>query len=81
MNLVKKSRLLSLVLTVFLGPIGLMYSSVNIAMIIVILMLITLPTVIVPVILWFVCVIVGDSATHRHNRSVELVVGMSRSFK
>lgn len=71
MNLVKKSRLVSLVLTALLGPIGLLYSSIAGALCIAILMVLTLHTLIVPVFLWFVCVIVGDSETHRHNRSVD----------
>lgn len=72
MNLTRKSRFVSLILTVFLGPIGLLYSSVVGAVIIAILMLITLPTIIGPVVLWFVCVLVGDSATHKHNRSIDI---------
>lgn len=76
MRLTRKSRFVSLLLTVFLGPVGLLYSSVSAAVIIAILMFFTLPTVVLPVALWFCCIVIGDVATHKHNRSVDIFMSM-----
>lgn len=71
MNLNKKSRLASLLLTVLLGPLGLMYSSVVGGFILLVIAILTIPTVFGPLICWGLAVIIGDGATHKHNKSVE----------
>jgi hypothetical protein len=71
MNLNKKSRLVSLFLTLLLGPLGLMYSSVIGGLILLVIAIFTIPTVFGPLICWFLAVVIGDSATHKHNKGIE----------
>ena len=71
MNLNKKSRLASLVLTLLLGPLGLMYSSKFAGLILLIIAIFTIPTIFGPLICWGLAIILGDSATHKHNKSIE----------
>ena len=71
MNLNKKSRLASLLLTLLLGPLGLMYSSVIGGIILLVIAIATAPTLIGPIVCWGLAVIIGDSATYKHNRSIE----------
>jgi hypothetical protein len=78
MTLTKKSRLASLFLTLLLGPIGLMYSSAIGGFIMLVLIVVTLPTVVVPIGLWFLCVVIGDSATHKHNKGIDSFAKMMR---
>jgi hypothetical protein len=71
MNLNKKSRLVSLILTLLLGPLGLMYSSVIGGLILLVIAILSAPTLVGPLVCWFLAVVIGDSATHKHNKSIE----------
>ena len=71
MNLNKKSRLVSLLLTLLLGPLGLMYSSKFAGFVLLVIAIFTIPTVFGPLICWGLAIIIGDSATHKHNKSIE----------
>ena len=71
MNINKKSRLASLLLTLLLGPLGLMYSSVIGGLILLVIAIFTIPTVFGPLICWGLAIIIGDSATYKHNKSIE----------
>ena len=76
-----KSRSTSLLLTLLLGPLGLLYASVVAGVILLIVAIVTFPTAVGPVIAWVISVFVGDSATVRHNKRVrsqaDLMVAMS----
>ena len=65
-----KSRLVSFILTVLLGPLGLFYSSAAGAVILIVLAVVTLPTVVGPFVCWGLAVLWGDTAAHRHNKAV-----------
>ena len=71
MNLNKKSRITSFLLTLLLGPLGLLYSSVIGGIVLLIIAILSAPTLIGPMVCWFLAVIIGDSATHKHNKGVE----------
>lgn len=71
MNLNKKSRTASLALTILLGPIGLLYSSVVGGLVLLVGAIVTLPTIIGPMACWVVAIAIGDHCTHKHNKSVE----------
>jgi hypothetical protein len=71
MNLVRKSRLNSFFLTLFFGPLGLLYSHVVGAIILLAVAILTAPTIIGPVLCWVVAIFLGDSATVKHNQAVE----------
>jgi hypothetical protein len=71
MNLNRKSRLASFFLTLLLGPLGLMYSSVVGGIVLLIIAILSAPTLVGPLVCWFLAVVIGDSATHKHNRNIE----------
>lgn len=68
MNIRHKSRLASLALTILFGPLGLFYSAPLAAVILLVMALLTLGTLIGPVICWVLAIAWGDHATHRHNQ-------------
>ena len=71
MNLTPKSRLVSLLLTIFLGPLGLLYSSVTGSIILLILTIITFASVVGPLFFWVLAIAIGDHCTHKHNKNIE----------
>ncbi|PSW53058.1 hypothetical protein [Photobacterium leiognathi] len=71
MNLNPKSRLVSLVLTVLLGPLGLFYSSVVGGLILCVIAFVSLATVIGPVICWILAIAIGDHCTYKHNKNID----------
>ena len=71
MNLNRKSRFVSFILTLLLGPLGLMYSSFVAGAVLIIIAIATAPTLIGPVVCWVLSVLIGDSATYKHNRNIE----------
>lgn len=70
MNLNEKSRLASFVLTFFFGPLGLLYASVGWALVLIIIAILSFPTIVGPLICWVMAIAIGDHCTHRHNQSV-----------
>lgn len=71
MNLTRKNRSTSLLLTLFFGPLGLLYSSVVGGLILLIVAVASAPTFIGPVICWVLAMILGDHFTEKHNDNVE----------
>lgn len=71
MNLVKKSRTTSFFLTLFLGPLGLLYSSVVGSLILIVLAIITAPSIIGPLVCWVMAIAIGDHCTHKHNKAID----------
>ncbi|EGQ7740933.1 hypothetical protein NAL94_23690 (plasmid) [Vibrio alginolyticus] len=71
MNLNPKSRLVSFLLTLFFGPLGLFYSSVAGALVLVIVAVVTAGSIIGPVVCWILAIAIGDHCTHRHNQNIE----------
>ena len=71
MNLNQKSRLVSLLLTVFFGPLGLFYSSVAAGLVLCIIAFASFATVIGPVICWILAIAIGDHCTYKHNKNID----------
>ncbi|MGR5165213.1 hypothetical protein ACPV4X_25315 [Vibrio owensii] len=71
MNLNPKSRLTSFLLTLFFGPLGLFYSSVAGALVLVIVAVATAGSVIGPVVCWVLAIAIGDHCTHKHNKNID----------
>ena len=71
MNLNPKSRLTSFLLTLFFGPLGLFYSSVAGAFVLVIVAVATAGSVIGPVVCWVLAIAIGDHCTHKHNKNID----------
>ena len=71
MNLNQKSRLVSLLLTVFFGPLGLFYSSVAAGLVLCIIAFVSFATVIGPVICWILAIAIGDHCTYKHNKNID----------
>ena len=66
-----KSRLTSLLLTIFFGPFGVMYSSMGASIALIIVSLLTLPTIVIPLAVWLVSIAIGDHCTHKHNTGIQ----------
>lgn len=71
MSFSKKSRSTSLLLTFFLGPIGLLYASVMWGIVLIILAVATMGTIIIPVLCWVMSMLIGDAYVNDHNKSLE----------
>ncbi|PTY35975.1 hypothetical protein BGP77_01225 [Saccharospirillum sp. MSK14-1] len=70
MNLNPKSYLITFLLTVFLGPLGLLYSSIAGGLILLIIALSTFFTVFMPILCWLLSIPLGLYATYRHNKGL-----------
>lgn len=70
MNLNEKSRGISFLLTLLLGPLGLFYSTIAGALILFVITIVTAPSIIGPVICWILAIIIGDHYTHKHNKNI-----------
>ncbi len=66
-----KSRITSFILTVLIGPLGLMYSSVLWGAVLTIIAVAGAATVVVPVVVWVLSILLGDSFTYNHNKKLE----------
>lgn len=71
MNLKPKSRNVSLLLTVLLGPIGLFYASVWGGILLTIIAIVSAPTIVGPIVCWILAIAIGDHAAHKHNLAVD----------
>ena len=69
-ELAGKSRLLSFILTLLLGPLGLLYSSIVWGIIMIVIAVATSPTGVGPFVVWILSIIMGDSMTHNYNKKL-----------
>lgn len=76
MNLSEKSRAVSFLLTLLLGPLGLLYSSIAGGIILIIVAVVSAPTIIGPIVCWLLAILIGDHCTHKHNKSIREFKGM-----
>ncbi|EHN68011.1 hypothetical protein [Aliivibrio fischeri] len=70
MNLNEKSRLVSFLLTLFFGPLGLFYSSIAAALVLCIIAFMSASTIIGPIICWILAMAIGDHCTYKHNKNI-----------
>ncbi len=70
MNLNKKSRLVSFVLTLIFGPLGLFYSSLAGGLVLLIVAVFTAGSIIGPFICWILAIAIGDHCTYKHNKNI-----------
>lgn len=78
MNLRKKSQFAGIVLTVLFGPLGLIYSSSVWGVVLLVIAFLTAPTIIVPLLIWLVCIPIGIIAVANHNDSVKIFLENSK---
>lgn len=74
-----KSRLFSLILTVLLGPLGLLYSSIAGGIILTVVAVVTAPTIFGPVGCWMLSIAWGDHAAHKHNKGIDRLMSAIRA--
>lgn len=67
----RKSQILQLILTVFLGPLGLIYSSVGWGLLLLLIGGGLFWTVVVPVVCWILAILIGLSKVSTHNANVQ----------
>lgn len=74
-----KSRVISLILTILFGPLGLLYSSIIGGVILLVVAIFTSATIVVPLICWIIAILIGDSAVVSYNKKMraqaELMAG------
>lgn len=71
MDLSKKSRGTSLVLTFLFGPLGLLYSSFFAAVIMAVVIWVTFALIVIPLFCWLFCMFLGDYYVQKHNTNVD----------
>ncbi len=71
MNLNPKSRLVSFLLTLFFGPLGLLYSSVVGGLVLIVIAVVTAASVVGPLVCWVLAIAIGDHCTYKHNKNIE----------
>jgi len=76
MNLIKKSRTTSFLLTLFLGPLGLLYSSVVGGLILIVIAIASASTIIGPFVCWILAIPIGDHCTLKHNKNIDKFMGL-----
>jgi hypothetical protein len=78
MTLTRKSRSTSFLLTLLLGPLGLFYASPIGGLILCLVAIFTAPTIIGPVVCWFLAICIGDHCAHKHNEALREFSDMMR---
>ncbi|MGM0562807.1 MAG: hypothetical protein ACQES2_00615 [Pseudomonadota bacterium] len=71
MDISKKSRNVSFLLTLLLGPLGLLYVSPVWAILMIILAIVLLPTVVGTVAVWIFSIAIGDHLAHKKNQNID----------
>jgi hypothetical protein len=74
----KKSRTTSFLLTLLLGPLGLLYASLGWGLILLIVAVLLAPTIVVPLFCWVLSIALGDHIVHRHNQGIDELIGLIR---
>jgi hypothetical protein len=67
----RKSRTTSFLLTLLLGPLGLLYASPVAGIILLVVAIATAPTVVGPVACWVLAIAWGDHAAYHTNKNVD----------
>lgn len=73
MNLMPKSRGLSFLLTLFLGPLGVLYSSIAGGLILIVIAVVSASTIVGPVICWLLAIGIGDHCVVKHNKNIDMI--------
>lgn len=81
MNLNRKSRGTSFLLTLLFGPLGLLYSSVIGGIVLTVVAIATAPSLVGPILCWVAAIIWGDYATQGHNKSVDTFLANARPLQ
>lgn len=71
MNLNPKSRLVSFLLTLLFGPLGLAYSSIAGALVLAVVAVATAASIVGPIVCWVLAIAIGDHCTYKHNKNIE----------
>lgn len=66
-----KSRTVSFILTLLLGPLGLLYSNVVWGVIFTIIAIMGAVTIVVPAVIWVLSILLGDSFTYSYNQKIK----------
>lgn len=81
MDLSSKSKGVSVTLTLLLGPVGLLYSSVPAALIMAFITFVSLATVIIPVLCWLFSIFLGVHYVDKHNTNVKRLIALLENKK
>lgn len=70
----RKSRTTSFLLTLLLGPLGLLYAAPMAGIILIVVAVLTAPTIVGPVVCWVLAIAWGDHAAHRANEQADEII-------
>ena len=76
MNVIQKNQSTSFLLTLFFGPLGLLYASIGRGLFWTFIAVAFSWTIVVPIACWPIAIIEGYLAINRYNRNVEFTVGL-----
>ncbi len=79
MNLVQESRVMSFLLTFLLGPVGLLYSTPVWGIVLTVIFVLSISTVIVPIIIYLLSWGLGDYYTATHNENIEAIKALHQN--
>lgn len=71
-----KSQFVGFLLTFFFGPLGLFYSSWVAAIILIVIAFSTFATLVIPVLIWFLSIIISFFAVDKHNQKVKAAANL-----
>lgn len=71
-----KSQFAGFLLTFFLGPLGLFYSSWVAAVILLIIAFSTFATLVIPILMWLLSIIISFIAVDKHNQKVKAAANL-----
>ncbi len=70
-NAHSKNHIIGLLVTIFFGPLGLFYSNWIVALILTILVIVSITTLIFPIILWILSILLNGIFIEMHNKKVK----------
>ena len=81
MNVIHKTQGASFLLTLFFGPLGLLYASVGRGLFWILIAVLFSWTVIIPIACWPIAIIEGFLAVRRHNNNVNFTIDLLKGSR
>lgn len=76
MNVIQKNQSTSFLLTIFFGPLGLLYASIGRGLFWTLIAVVFSWTIVVPIACWPIAIIEGYLSVNRHNKNVDKTIAL-----
>ena len=70
----KKNKTTQIILVLLLGPLGLVYSSAGVGILLTVIAIATIPTGFIPVVCWILAFVIGWQSVEKHNNAVDEIL-------